>query len=290
MSKTDGFRERRYTAQDGLGLYYRDYGDPLAERCPLLCLSGLTRNCKDFHAFALRLSKDRRVVCPDFRGRGRSDYDRSWRNYRPDVYVNDLFHLLAAAGLHRVVICGLSMGGLLAMAMAVVTPSHVAGAILNDAGPEVARGGLSRILDYVGRDHPQADWEAATAHVRTLFPQLGSRSEEAWRRIAEATFREGEDGLLHVDWDVNLARALNHDLPDLWAYYRALGPMPVLAIRGGLSDVLSAETLERMTAVKPDLVQVTVPDVGHVPPMDHPRVERAIDDFLVRLDGQSQDH
>ena len=42
------YRERSFSARDGLRLYFRDYGDPLAPGTPLLCLGGLTRNSKDF--------------------------------------------------------------------------------------------------------------------------------------------------------------------------------------------------------------------------------------------------
>lgn len=287
MSAGVGYRERRLTAQDGLGLYYRDYGDPLSPRHPLLCLGGLARNSKDFHGFAARHAGQRRVVCPDYRGRGRSDYDPDWRNYRPEVYANDIFHLMAAANLHRVVICGISMGGLMAMGMAVFAPAQMAAVVLDDVGPEVNDRGFSRIRGYVGQDHPQPDWAAATAEVQRLFPHLGLKEEADWRRFAEATYREGDDGRLHVDWDINLAKALRHDGVDLWVYYRALQPLPALAFRGALSDVLSPETFARMAEVKPDLEQVTVPEVGHVPSFDNPLVEQAIDDFLARIDRQS---
>jgi pimeloyl-ACP methyl ester carboxylesterase len=280
----ESYRERRYTAQDGLSLYYRDYGDPLSRRPPVLCLGGLARNAKDFHGFAARLARERRVVCPDYRGRGRSDYDPDWRNYRPEVYVNDLFHLLAAANLHGAVVCGLSLGGLLAMGLSVLAPAQLAAVILDDVGPEVDAAGLARIRDYVGRDHPQPDWPAAVAEVKRLFPNLGIKDQDGWRRFAEATFRDGDDGQLHVDWDVALAKALANDRHDLWAYYRALGPFPVLAFRGALSDVLSADTFARMAEAKPDLIRVTVPGVGHVPLLDHPEVEQAIDDFLDNID------
>ena len=97
MSEAGVYRERRYMAQDGLSLYYRDYGDPRSPRHPVLCLGGLVRNSKDFHRFASRCAPQRRVVCPDYRGRGKSDYDPDCQNYRPEVYANDLFHRMAAA-------------------------------------------------------------------------------------------------------------------------------------------------------------------------------------------------
>ena len=64
------YRECRYSAQDGLSLYYRDYGDPASPKTPVLCLGGFTRNSKDYDLFARRIAEQRRVICPDLRGRG----------------------------------------------------------------------------------------------------------------------------------------------------------------------------------------------------------------------------
>src|ERR1043166_8100423 len=144
------YREATVSAQDGLALYYRDYGDALASKTPVLCLPGLTRNSADFAELAGRLSGERRVICPDYRGRGRSAYDRNWRNYDPRVYLSDIVQLLAAPGLHRVIVTGTSMGGVITMGFAVAKPPMLAAAIINDIGPDIQGGGLSRIFDYVG--------------------------------------------------------------------------------------------------------------------------------------------
>ena len=284
---TVGFQERTYHAQDGRRLYYRDYGDPLSAPPPLLCLSGLTRNSKDFDVLARRLAGRRRVVCPDYRGRGRSDTDPDWRKYAPRETLSDLRHLMIAANLHRVVICGVSFGGLLAMALGVVAPTALAGVILNDVGPDLNPSGAERILDYIGRDHPQPDWKTATATMRRTFPYLSHKTEEDWRRFTEASFREGADGLLHVDYDVNLVRPLREtgDREDIWRLFAALRRVPVLVLRGEKSDVLSEETVAKMHRVKPDLAQVTLAGVGHAPSLNEPESERAIDEFLQRIDG-----
>jgi len=249
------FRECRYTAQDGLSLYYRDYGDADAPATPVLCLAGLTRNARDFHRLALRLAAGRRVLCPDYRGRGRSDYDPDSANYRPETYLNDIRHLLAATGAHRVVVIGTSMGGLLAMAMGAAMPTALAGVILNDVGPEVEASGIERILAYIGADRPHPDWDSAAADLKTMFPHLSLSSDDEWRAAARATWREGADGTLHVDWDVKLVEALRNGPPppDLWPMFRSLAPFPTLAIRGALSDVLSAATFEKMAAMRPGL-------------------------------------
>lgn len=281
------FRERSFSARDGLRLYFRDYGDPLSHGTPLVCLSGLTRNSKDFHALASRAAHHRRVVCPDYRGRGRSPHDPDWRNYAPARILNDVVQLLAATNLHRVVVCGVSFGGFLAMGLGVVAPTALAGVILDDVGPEVDPKVGGQILAYVAADRPQPDWDSAVAEVKARFPDLSRRDDSAWRRFAEGTYREGEDGRLHVDWDPAIARPLRQTRgrpADYWPLYRSLRRLPVLAIRGGLSDVLSPATLARMAAEKPDLIQVTLPDVGHAPMLDEPEAETAIDDFLERID------
>ena len=281
------YREATVSAQDGLALYYRDYGDALASKTPVLCLPGLTRNSADFAELATRLSRGRRVLCPDYRGRGRSAYDSNWRNYDPYVYINDISHLLAATGIGRAVIVGTSMGGLLAMGLAVLRPTLVAGAVLNDIGPNVASPGLARILQYVGVDYPQSDWDTAIRFLKELMPNLAPKADDTWWRThAEATYRKGADGLLHFDWDIALAKPLDHQrkvTPDLWGMFRGLGAIPTLAVRGALSYMLTEDVFRRMALEKPDLVCVTVPDTGHTPSLSEPQATSALDAFLQPL-------
>jgi pimeloyl-ACP methyl ester carboxylesterase len=281
------YRERRIGARDGLSLYVRDYAGPIGGGIPLLCLAGLTRNSKDFQVLASRAAAHRRVLCPDYRGRGQSPRDPDWRNYRPEVILDDIFQIVIACNTHPVVICGVSYGGLLAMALAAMAPTLLAGVILNDVGPDVNQVGAQRIMTYIGRDRPQPDWPTAIAEMKRTVPALALADDDAWRRFTEATYRPGEDGRLHFDWDLTLAKALEQagESRDMWPLYRALRRVPVLAVRGGLSDVLSEATFARMAAEKPDLICLTVPGVGHVPSFEQPAVERATDDFLARFDA-----
>src|SRR5260221_4043182 len=129
------FRGGRLGAQAGLALTSRDYGDPRPPRLPLVCLTGLTRNSADFADLADRHAGERRILCLDYRGRGRSAYDSDWRNYDPLIYVSDIAHLIAANDVHRAVVVGTSLGGVLTMALAVLKPTTLAAAVLNDIGP-----------------------------------------------------------------------------------------------------------------------------------------------------------
>lgn len=283
--------ERRYTAQDGLQLFFNDWGEPDWPATPVLCLPGLTRNSRDFAGLARRLShpaqpRPRRVIAPDLRGRGRSAYDPDWRNYNARTYLDDIRHLLTLLGIERVIVVGVSMGGLLGMAMATAMPTVLAGLVINDIGPAIDSGGSGRILNYVSADRPQPDWPSAAQHLRKMLPTLSLRGEDEWLEFARATFREGDDGLLHFDWDTNLIRPLGREMSsgvDLWALWRAFGRKPALVIRGELSDILSEATLARMAVEKPDLRQFTLPGVGHAPTLNEPPVREVMDDFLSQL-------
>jgi pimeloyl-ACP methyl ester carboxylesterase len=276
------YRERRYLAEDGLSLYYREYGDPLSPARPVVCLPGLTRNSRDFHRVASRLAGSRRVICPDYRGRGFSEHDPDPSNYHPMVHVNDIRHLLAVAGLHRAIFVGTSFGGFLIMGLALAAPSAIAAAVLNDVGPEVTKSGLKRIMDYIGRDHPQPDWPTAVREMKRMFPNLSFKTDEEWLAGAKGTWREAEDGVLRFNWDLRLAGTVaeaRHDF-DPWALFRALRGIPVLAFRGEKSDVFSSEILERMQLEHPALTAVTVPDVGHPLSLSEPKAVEALDEFL----------
>jgi hypothetical protein len=173
------------------------------------------------------------------------------------------------------------------MAMATAMPTVLAGLVVGDAGPEIGAQGSGRILQYIATDRPQADWPEAAAHMRALLPNLSLTTDEEWLDFARATFVEGNDGRLHFDWDTNIVRPLRAEMKgdgaSLWDLWRAVGRKPALVIRGGVSDILSAETLARMQAGKPDLVHFTLPGVGHAPTLNEPPVREVLDEFLSRL-------
>ncbi|MGH6947134.1 MAG: alpha/beta fold hydrolase [Kiloniellales bacterium] len=277
--------ERFVSVQDGRRLFVRDEGPLAAGNTPVLCLPGLTRNGSDFEELARHLAKQRRVVRLDYRGRGRSERDPDWRNYRPSMTVADTLQTIAALDLHRILAVGTSFGGGLAMALAVAGPLTLAGAVLNDIAPDIEPRASARILDYVAKDRPQRDWESAIAFLQSTLPNLPLRSEDDWLRFAKSTYRQGSDGLLHYDWDTALARPFREEKPaDLRPLFRALARHPILAIRGALSDVVSEAAFATMAAAKPDLRRVVVPEVGHAPALDEPPVLEAIDALLDDLD------
>jgi pimeloyl-ACP methyl ester carboxylesterase len=288
-----GFEERIVATIDGLALYARDYA-PLMPSAglPVICLHGLTRNCRDFDVIAPRIAAlGRRVIAPDMRGRGKSANDPDPAHYVPAVYAQDVIALMDKLAIPKAVFIGTSMGGLIAMVVAALAPARIAASVLNDIGPTLGAEGLARIAAYVGRVEPAPSWTHASEVCRSIAgPAYPDRldDERFWEHFARRSFREREDGQIEADYDPHIALAFaeNADAPapDLTPLFQALAAKPILLVRGAISDLCTPEALEHMRTLKPDLASVEVPNVGHAPWLDEPEAWDALLDFLARAE------
>jgi len=281
------------SAPDGLKLHARCYGRRNATPLPVLCLPGLARTAADFEELALALAGDakapRRVVAMDYRGRGLSAYDRDPANYSFPVEIADVLAVAAALECMPAVIVGTSRGGILAMLLAALRPSAIAGVVLNDIGPVLEPKGLMRIKGYVGKLPQPLSFEEGAEILRRLFDhQFPKLTREDWLAAAHRTFKE-ENGRLVPTYDVKLAKTMEgvdfeRPLPALWKEFDALAHVPVMVIRGANSDLLSPETVEAMRAHHPGLETLEVPDQGHAPLLAEVDVIARIADFIARCE------
>ena len=290
MSQT--FTERRWTSADGLSLYARDYaGAAGPAKLPVIAIHGLTRNSADFDSIAPLIAQTgRRVLAVDVRGRGRSDRAPDPMTYQPAIYAQDVLALLQQAGIEKAVFMGTSMGGLITMALAAIRSKVIAGAIINDVGPEVAKEGLARIAAYSGQPVDTPTWADAAAYAKKInavaFPHYKAKD---WDAFARRIFIEGPEGapILNYDPDIAVpikaagAKAL---VPNLWPMFGKLTKgRPVLLVRGAASDLLSEEIAAKMRKRAPRMDFVEVPNVGHAPMLDEPEARAAIFPFLGEL-------
>lgn len=281
------YTEGEWITADGLTLRYRDYAGS-AGRPPILCIPGLTRNARDFEPVAQAFAGEWRVICPDLRGRGQSDYARDSATYTPVNYVADIAALLDQAGLGNVAAVGTSLGGIVSLLLNAQMPGRIVATVLNDIGPVVEEAGLARIRDYVGQGRSFPTWMHA---ARALRDQAGVAHPDFaiadWLRLAKRWMAVGSSGRVVFDYDMKIAEPFQQPEAaepfDMWPLFRGLAGRPVLAIRGELSDILSAATLARMERELPGMEAVTIPHTGHAPTLEEPAAQAAISALLAKV-------
>lgn len=292
-AKQDGRRDwsdQYWWSGDGVRLHARIYAGPEAAEGapPVLCMPGLARNARDFEMLAPHVAQHRKTIVIEFRGRGESAYAKDPMTYIPLTYVQDVVALLDELGIDRFATIGTSLGGLVSMLMAATLPGRLVGAVLNDVGPELETAGLDRIRDYIGAGGSQPTWmHAARAFAElngAIYPHYGVHD---WLRLTKRTHRLTPEGRIVTDYDKQIAAPLRapggEGAFDLWPVYRALGDVPLLILRGELSDILARSAVEKMVAALPRASFVEVPGVGHAPTMDEPEALAAIDAWLSDL-------
>ncbi|RKF17663.1 alpha/beta hydrolase [Altericroceibacterium spongiae] len=282
------YRLHRYrSADDRLNLVARDYPADSEDAPALLLMHGLTRNSADFVPLADHLQGAYRLIVPDQRGRGLSDYDSEAGNYRPDIYVQDMFALLDGLDIARAGMIGTSMGGLMAMVMGAMQPERVQCIVLNDIGPVLEDSGIARIQGYVSPGGPMTDWDDAARRIAAsnaqAFPHY---THKDWIAFAKRTCAENSDGTIDFAYDPAIAESMSGAEPDtvppdLWSLWDQLQAIPTLIIRGGISDLLSADTVREMKRRHSGpIASVEVPDTGHAPILDETAALDAILPFL----------
>jgi pimeloyl-ACP methyl ester carboxylesterase len=257
-------------------LAFTAWGDPHAH--PVVCVHGLTRQGRDFDPLAEALSGEFYLICPDMPGRGRSSWLPDPALYQPASYLVALSHLLAFIDrpVHWV---GTSMGGILGMLIA-ATPGHpIQRMVLNDIGPTIPQAALARIQSYVGSAPHFADVGAAEAYLRQVHAPFGALSDAQWRAMAEHSVRPAAGGgfLLHYDPALTVPiLASPAQEVDMWLVWAQIN-VPLLSLRGAESDLLLAETLQRMAEKSETLV---VEGAGHAPALMDAATAGVIGEFL----------
>ena len=283
------FSEASWQSPDGLELYFRDYAGDGSGKVPVICLHGLTRNSRDFEDVAPHIAGlGHRVIVPDMRGRGQSAYAEDSATYAVPTYIADVMALFAQEGIERFVSVGTSMGGLMTMLIAQFTPDKLAGAVINDIGPVVDPQGIDKIKTYLGKGGSFPTWMHAARSLEEVHGESHpSFDTNDWIAMAKRSMTLCNNGRIAFDYDMKIAEPFNAAdenavPPDLWPGFEALARKPLLLVRGGLSTILSADTLAEMQRRAPDADTVVVSDAGHAPTLDEPEVRSAIAAMLSR--------
>jgi pimeloyl-ACP methyl ester carboxylesterase len=290
---------------------YTEWGSP-ANPHTVVCVHGLTRNARDFDYLARALEKQHRVICMDVAGRGRSDWlenqdDYTFRQYQVDAaaliarVTNRSSHALlprwlqahrAASGEGTVDWVGTSMGGLVGMLLAAQPRSPLRRLVLNDVGPSIGWAALIRLKGHLASRWQFGSLEELESALRQAVAEWGPLTDEQWRHLAVHSAQQLEDGSWRYACDpaVGVASAWgwsaesklgNRNLlgMELWSTWEAIR-CPVLVLRGADSQILQADTVERMLASGPPTRVVELPGIGHAPSLMAPDQIELVQEFL----------
>ncbi len=263
---------------------YVEFGNPAAPA--VVCVHGLTRTGRDFDALAEALSDRFHVICPDLPGRGKSDWLPDGLAYQPPTYVVALAHLLAQIN-KPVSWVGTSLGGICGMMIAAAQNTPITKLILNDIGPHIPAVSLQRIRDYmVSAPERFPSLAALTGHLREVHAPFGLLSDAEWAHLARFSARQvldptGGGNNIAMHYDPKIVEPIRATVPldvDMWPLWELIH-MPRLVIRGAQSDLLLAETYERM--LLEGALGYVVADAGHAPALMDYESQARIKAFLL---------
>ncbi|MGZ3157515.1 MAG: alpha/beta fold hydrolase [Burkholderiaceae bacterium] len=266
---------------------YKEWGDSENPNV-LLCVHGLTRVSDDFDALAQELSTIYRVVCPDVVGRGRSSWLSDPKHYVIPQYLNDIVTLLARLNAKTLDWVGTSMGGLIAMELAMLPGNPIRKLVLNDIGPGLNIDALSGICDYIGRELRFPSFEEAEKYIRSISTSFGPHTDEEWRKLASDVLRQEPDGQWTRHYDLSLSPAFRKAYLEnvqenealLWAAYDAI-TCPTLLLRGANSSLMLPHIAQAMTQRGPKAKLVELPGIGHAPMLMQAEQIAIVKDFLL---------
>ncbi len=249
---------------------YHAWGNPANPKV-LVCVHGLTRRGSDFKTLAEAMSKDYYVVCPDIVGRGDSDHLQNPMLYAVPQYVADMVSLIKQLDVTQVDWFGTSMGGLIGMVYASMPKSPIRRMLINDVGPRIEPEAIQRLGSYVGQPFSFTDRADALKRLNGICASFGSHTPEEWE-IYNGPMLVQKDGLwvMHYDPDISVPFASVNPIMAkagemaMWHAFKQIR-IPMLIVRGGASDLLSAKTVAEMCRLNPYIRSIEIPGVGHAP-------------------------
>ncbi len=231
----------------------------------VMMLHGLRAYGHWFDDFAIPASRHFRLIAPDQRGRGGSDWAADGR-YDTDSYVADMLAIADALGLHRFAIIGHSMGGTNAINFAARYPERVTALVIVDSAPELDPIGLQRIARETSEmpssfsSRKEARNYLRTLHRRASDSSIATRLEWALEESG-GTYR----------WRIDPAIfPLKPDSPQRsWDALAAI-KCPTLVVRAGESDLVTSECANRMIQAIATGSGVEIAGAGHMVLEDNP--------------------
>jgi pimeloyl-ACP methyl ester carboxylesterase len=159
---------------------------------PVLCLHGHPGSIASMSVFTNYLSQQYRTITPDLRGYGKSRYQQ---NFTMQDHLTDIIALLDKHQIEQCLVLGWSLGGIIAMELALAQPTRFSGLILiataahplsshpRETWQDLLFTGVGGIVNYL---KPAWQWNIDTFCKRSLFRYLiQNHTPEAYHYLAK---------------------------------------------------------------------------------------------------------
>lgn len=257
-------RQLAHRASDGVRLALEQWGDDTAQ--PVLLTHGLGQNRLSWRATAARLAESGfQALALDGRGHGQSEWNPESQPYCMERFADDLQEI-AQQQSPRPVLVGASMGGLLGLwTQARVSAGLFSALVLVDITPRWESQGVARILDFM-RAHPNGfdSHEHAADEIARYLPHR--RERKSPEQLAGLLVQR-DDGRYRWHWDPRLLDDVGSQGE---AYQQQLFDaarrveVPTLLISGGLSDLVSDQTVDEFLQLVPHAQHRRIHDATHM--------------------------
>ena len=280
-----------YVSLNGIRIHYLDWGNSHLPHVVLL--HGGSLQAHTFDLAALLLRDHYHLIVPSQRGHG----DTSWT---PDVdldkdngelMLEDTRQFIEHLGCEKLVLVGMSMGGMTTMRYAARHPTRLTAVGIVDVAPESMRAGLVEMEAFREETETLDSFEDFLKRSMKFMPH---RAPEHLRYSLTHALKETEDGrytwkqdhrrrLHNIDLTAEERRLVQDTRAEaLWDDLRSIA-QPTLLFRGAESKILSMEVAERVIREMQHAELVEIPRATHNVHSDNPvDFAAALDTFLGR--------
>lgn len=257
---------------------------------PILCLHGHPGCAASMSVFTNYLSLQYQTITPDLRGYGKSRYGQ---NFTMQEHLTDVIALLDKHQIEQCLVLGWSLGGIIAMELALLQPERFSGMILiataahplsshpKETWQDLLFTGIGGIINYL---KPAWQWNIDTFGKRSLFRYLISNHQpESYYYLA----KEGVPAYLQTSKAANtaLSTAIGQGynrLPDLHQI-----DIPCLMLSGECDRHITAYASHKTAQYLKNCEYQNYPQVAHLFPWEIP--EQVLTDIQQWLDRRSLD-
>ncbi len=270
-------------------LHYHDWGAPFTNAPDILFLHGGGLTAHTWDLVCMQLRDQYRCLAPDLRGHGDSEWSPEL-DYHPSTMARDTEGFVAAMGLQKFILVGMSMGGLTSLHYAGRHAANLRALVIVDVGPDLNTEGGRRIQDFIKEGETIGGIEELVERAMRFNPL---RSPELLRRSLLLNLRERPDGEWIWKYDrrrytlreEEQQRGIDRMAEDSKALWNVIPRIscPALIVRGGESDVFTDANAKKLVGALPEAELVVVPGAGHTVQGDQPvALAEALADFLSR--------